>query len=177
MWHVRQAIAMEADSPKRKKQILISSGLTAVLSLTLAVLYLLRYSDVNTMQDHKQAIIEGYDFITTGGLIYNQLCLEHGQNKESGEYQDLVYEISTQIRSEDEVREGTLWSTVFLFNGVTLVLISANAVLMMFGALYFFPRLIALVANLLLTTVHFCAIISTTVFRFRALGTLCALSI
>ena len=47
----------------------------------------------------------------------------------------------------------------------------------MFGAFYFFPRLIALVLNLFLTAAHFCCVISTAVFRFRTLGKLCALSI
>ena len=52
-----------------------------------------------------------------------------------------------------------------------------NAILGSFGAFYYLPRLLALVINLLLTLVHLCAIITTCVLRFRALGKLCAISI
>lgn len=177
MWHVRQAIAIDADTIKRKKVILVTSGLTAVFSLILAIFHLTRHTDVGTMQDHKEAIIDGYDFVTTGGLIYNQACLDLGQNKESGEFQDLYETIANLIRSEDDIKQGTLWSTVYLFNGVTLLLICFNAILMMSGAYFFFPRLFALIINLMLTIIHFCAIITTAVYRFRPLGTLCSLSI
>ena len=105
------------------------------------------------------------------------MCLELGQNYESGEYQDLVDNIASQIRSQDDVKLGTQWSTVYLFNGVLLMLILGNAILTMFGAYYFYPRLFALILNLFLTVIHFCAIVTTAVYRFRALGKLCALSI
>ena len=74
------------------------------------------------------------------------------------------------------MQKGTQWSTIYILNGVTLVLIGSNAVLMIFGAWYFYPRLLALIFNLFLTLLHFCAIVTTGVFRFRALGKLCALS-
>ena len=64
-----------------------------------------------------------------------------------------------------------------MVNGIVLVLIACNSALAMFGAFYFFPRLIAMVLNLFLTAAHFCCVIATAVFRFRALGKLCALSI
>ena len=79
-------------------------------------------------------------------------------------------------RSQEDVQRGTQWSTIYILNGMTLILIGSNAVLMIFGAFYFYPRLFALVCNLFLTLLHFCAIVTTGVFRFRALGKLCALS-
>lgn len=131
------------------------------------------------MEDNREAIKLGYSFQTEGGekaLVYNQLCLKLGHNQESGEYQDLVDEIAGQIRSQEDVQKGTQWSTIYILNGVTLVLIGSNSVLMIFGARYFYPRLLALIFNLFLTLLHFCAIVTTGVFRFRALGKLCALS-
>ena len=46
----------------------------------------------------------------------------------------------------------------------------------MFGAFFYYPRLIALICTLFLTFIHQVAIISTAVLRFRSLGKLCALS-
>ena len=71
MYHVRQSVAMEDDTLARKKAILITSGLTFLFAFIIGVLYLERYSDVGTMQENKEAIIEGYGFVSTGGLIYN----------------------------------------------------------------------------------------------------------
>ena len=105
------------------------------------------------------------------------MCLELGQNPESGEYQDLVDAIAGLTRSQDDVRRGTSWSTVYLFNGVILMLILFNAILAIVGGFFFWPRLFALLINLVLSLVHFCAIITAGVYRFRSLGKLCALSI
>lgn len=179
MYHVRMAIAIEKDSIQRKKLILITSGVTIGLCLIFACFYFVRYADVGTAEDNRDAIKLGYGFKTTPeeALVYDQMCLELGQNYESGEYQDLVDNIASQIRSQDDVKLGTQWSTVYLFNGVLLMLILGNAILTMFGAYYFYPRLFALILNLFLTVIHFCAIVTTAVYRFRALGKLCALSI
>ena len=177
MWHVRKAIDIEADTRRHKKTILITSGVTAFITLLFACFYLVRHTGVGTMQEHKDAIKDGYGFEVPGGNVYDQMCLELGHDRESGEYQDLTRDIAEMVRSEDDVSSGTHWSTVFVFNGVTLVLICLNAVLTMVGAFFFYPRLIAFVCNLLLTTIHFAAVVSTAVFRFQALGKLCALSI
>ena len=75
------------------------------------------------------------------------------------------------------MRRGTQWSEIYKFNGSLLFFICLNAVLAGFGSRYFFPRLIALVLNLFLTLIHFCCVITTAVYRWRALGKLCALSI
>ena len=86
-------------------------------------------------------------------------------------------QIASIERDFDDVRDGTQWSTVYVFNGVLLILMCFNAILGSLGAFYYLARLLALVFNLLLTFVHLCAIITTCVFRFRALGKLCAISI
>ena len=57
------------------------------------------------------------------------------------------------------------------------MLILGNAILAIFGAFYFWPRLFAMLFNLVLSIVHFCAVVTTGVYRFRSLGKLCALSI
>ena len=105
MYHVRQAIAIENDTRKRKKVILIVNGVLIVLCITFASLYLTRYSDVGTMEDHREEIKKGYGFKTEPeeAIVYDQFCLEYGHNKESGEYQDLVDEIAGQIRSQEDI--------------------------------------------------------------------------
>ena len=105
------------------------------------------------------------------------MCLELGQNKESGEYQDLIETIENLTRDYDDVRRGTQWSEIYSFNGSLLLFLCLNAVLAGFGSRYFYPRLVALVINLFLTLIHFCCVITTAVYRWRALGKLCALSI
>jgi len=105
------------------------------------------------------------------------MCLELGQNKESGEYQDLKDDVDNLIRDYEDVRLGTQWSEIYSFNGSLLLILCLNAALAGVGTRYFYPRLIALVLNLFLTLVHFCCIITTAVYRWRALGKLCALSI
>lgn len=111
MYHVRQAVAHEKDSIKRKKIILATSGATILFTLILSVFHLLRYQDATvTAEDNREAIKEGYGFQTLGGkkaLVYNQMCLELGQNKESGEYQDLIDDIASQTRSQEDVQRGT----------------------------------------------------------------------
>lgn len=105
------------------------------------------------------------------------MCLELGQNKESGEYQDLIDTIAGLTRDYDDVRLGTQWSEIYSFNGSLLLFLCFNAVLAGLGSRYFYPRLIALLLNLFFTLVHFCCIITTAVYRWRSLGKLCALSI
>ena len=97
MWHVRQAVAIEKDTIKRKKVIIITSSAVIVICLILASLHFTRYADVGTAEDNREAIKEGYGFITTpaDALVYDQMCLELGQNFESGEYQDLFDEIAS----------------------------------------------------------------------------------
>ena len=63
-YHIRQAIGIDKDSRQRKKHILISSGVTLFFSLILAILYLTRYGDVGTAEEHREAIKEGYGFQT-----------------------------------------------------------------------------------------------------------------
>ena len=43
MYHVRQAIAIESDTIKKKKVILISSAIVIVFTLILSVFHFLRY--------------------------------------------------------------------------------------------------------------------------------------
>ena len=173
-------IALETDTLRHKKAILIAAGVNFAISFIFSVLYFYRWGDVLTAEDNKEAIEAGYGFKTKpdDAFVYNQMCLELGQNYESGEYMDLVDEIAGQIRDEDDIRNGTYWSQIYMFNGVTLLLISLNSILMAAGAKYYYPRLIALILNLLLSGIHFFGcVITTAVFRFRPLGKLCALSI
>ena len=80
MYHVRQAIAIEKDTLERKKAIIISSGVVIGLSLIFACFYFVRYADVGTAEDNREAIKEGYGFVTTpdDALVYDQMCLELG---------------------------------------------------------------------------------------------------
>ena len=89
LWHVREAIAIDKDTRERKKAILIAQAVTFVAAFPLAVVYLLRHADVGTAENHRDQIKIGYGFETTPpgeAVLYDQMCLELGQNKESGDY-------------------------------------------------------------------------------------------
>ena len=89
----------------------------------------------------------------------------------------MIDEIAHLTRDYDDVRKGTQWSEIYSFNGSLMLFLMLNAGLAAAGAFYFYPRLIALVLNLFFTLVHFCCLITSAVYRWRALGKLCALSI
>ena len=89
----------------------------------------------------------------------------------------MIDEITHLTRDYDDVRKGTQWSEIYSFNGSLMLFLMLNAGLAAAGAFYFYPRLIALVLNLFFTLVHFCCLITSAVYRWRALGKLCALSI
>ena len=110
MWHVRQAVAIEKDSRQRKKAIIIAQAITFVAAFSLAVVYLLRHADVLTAENHRDQIKAGYGFETTPpgeALVYDQMCLELGQNKESGEYLELYDVIASLSRDFDDIKKGT----------------------------------------------------------------------
>ena len=67
----------------------------------------------------------------------------------------------------DCLEQGTKWSVVYALNGSTFLLFSFNAILGIFGSLFFWPRVIGFVCNCCLSCILFAGIIVTGVFRFR----------
>ena len=71
--------------------------------------------------------------------------------------------------------DGTKWSVMYALNGATFLLFSLNAILGIFGSIFFWPRVIGFVCNCCLSCILFAGIITTGVFRYRTWGKLCSL--
>ena len=74
MWHVRKWLAIETDTRRHKKGILIAQAVIFVLAFPMAVLHLWRYGDVLTADENREAIKEGYGFQTVPpgeALVYD----------------------------------------------------------------------------------------------------------
>ena len=69
-----------------------------------------------------------------------------------------------------EIKKGIDWSTIFVFNGVVLFLISFAFLLIAIGAYIFIARVAGACLNLWLGFAHFAAIIVTAVYRFNRRG-------
>ena len=71
--------------------------------------------------------------------------------------------------------EGTRWTMVLLFNGITLLLLCFAFVLIAIGSRVFFTRVLGSCLSCWLGCVHFASIIITGIFRFNLKGQLAAL--
>ena len=91
---------------------------------------------------------------------------------------DWAKELKEAIEADcdaDCQKEGTRWSLVFQFNGITLALLALTYLLLALGARFFTVRIIGACMNCFLTCVHFAAIVTTAVYRFNAKGKLAAI--
>ena len=74
MWHVRQVIAMDADTQDHKKAILIAQGIVLLICFPFMVVYYSRLGDVATAEKYRLEIKKGYEFETTPpdtALVYD----------------------------------------------------------------------------------------------------------
>ena len=77
----------------------------------------------------------------------------------------------------DCMKEGTRWSLIFLFNGLTMALLSFTYLLIAIGSRYFTTRIIGACLNCFLSCVHFATIVTTAIYRFNTKGKLAAICI
>ena len=73
------------------------------------------------------------------------------------------------------MKEGTRWSLIFLFNGITMASLSFTYFLIAIGSRYFTTRIIGACLNCFLSCVHFATIVTTAIYRFNTKGKLAAI--
>ena len=71
------------------------------------------------------------------------------------------------------IEEGTKYSHVFLVNALLMTFFFINMIMVVVGAHKLMVRLIAGYCAIALCIAHFCTLIATAVYRFRAVGRLC----
>ena len=72
---------------------------------------------------------------------------------------------------------GCRWSTIYIFCGITMLLIACNAVLQLLGTWNYHARAVSSCCASLLTCLNIAAIVTTAVFRFNTVGKWAALSL
>ena len=119
---------------------------------------------------------EEYDDYATNVIWYDVDCWKGPFSDDilALEYENSIAESNCD---SDCLGDGTKWSVLYSMNGFTLLLLALDMIFVVFGAFYFWPRVLGACFNCLLSCAHFGAIITTAVFRFRTQGKLCSLSL
>lgn len=112
-------------------------------------------------------------------VVYDIACPDTAVDKEDAE--DVValkLEFSKTDCSKDKkcLYKGSQWSTIYLANGILLLLIALNMICVGVGSYKAMPRLIGAWVAQILCCAHFAIIIVTAVFRFSIAGRLCAMN-
>ena len=81
------------------------------------------------------------------------------------------------IVGSDCLEKGCRWSVIYQLNGVTMIIIAANILLLIGGVWNFHLRALGACCASALCCVNLAAIITTAIFRFNTFGRLAALSL
>jgi len=166
---------MAVESPGKKFTMATGYFITFVATAILGGIYLAWMVNVNKIQTEYDTSCE----TRTGcpEVILYDVIFSLGSSSDSEKARQYMEDLDAAGCDGDCFKQGSRWSIIYTFCGITLILIAVNSLLLAFGAWNFHSRMIGGCCGFCLACVNFAAIIVTGVFRFNTMGKWSAISL
>ena len=162
---------------KKSKKLLYCSCFTigTLVYLFLGFVHVYRAENANRINnDHLtlEDVSNAYDSCAVTGVKYDPFMRAVDREKIRADYQTYCFN-----NAEVCFKYGTQWTAAFNINGILLVLMACNFILLIFGSFYFYPRLVGTYLNCCCSCGHIAVAAYALALRFNPVGAHCAINV